>query len=68
MFPETTEAISDYKTGVISKEEFRRVLRASDQEGNLEMESAGFNFTYLDIRVEKYPNAKFIATIHHCYS
>lgn len=68
MFPETTKAISDYRTGVISKEEFTSFLRARDQKGNLEMDSASFNFMYVDILAEAFPEAKFIATIRDCYS
>jgi hypothetical protein len=68
MFPETTKAISDYKTDLISKEEFISFLRARDQKGNLEMDSSSFNFNYVDILVDEYPDAKFIATIRDCYS
>jgi len=68
MFPETTKAISDYRTGVISKKEFIGFLRDRDQKGNLEMDSASFNFMYIDILAEMYPDAKFIATIRDCYS
>ena len=68
MFPETTKAISDYKTGLISREEFVDFVHARDQKGNLEMDSSSFNFNYVDILVDKYPDAKFIATIRDCYS
>ena len=68
MFPETTRAISDYKTGLISREEFVDFLHARDQKGNLEMDSSSFNFNYVDILVDEYPDAKFIATIRDCYS
>jgi len=68
MFPETTKAISDYRTGVVSKEEFMGFLRDRDQKGDLEMDSASFNFMYLEILAEAYPDAKFIATIRDCYS
>jgi hypothetical protein len=68
MFPETTKAISDYKTGLISKEEFIGFMRFRDQKGNLEMDSSSFNFNYVDILVDEYPDAKFIATIRDCYS
>jgi hypothetical protein len=68
MFPETTKAISDYKAGLISKEEFIAFMRFRDQKGNLEMDSSSFNFNYVDILVDEYPEAKFIATIRDCYS
>jgi len=68
MFPETTKAISDYRTGVISKKEFMGFLKARDQLGNLEMDSASFNFMYADLLAEAYPDAKFIVTIRDCYS
>ena len=68
MFPETTRAISDYRTGIISKEEFVRFLHSRDQKGNLEMDSSSFNFNYVDILVDEYPDAKFITTIRDCYS
>jgi len=68
MFPETTKAISDYRTGLISKEEFITFLQARDRTGNLEMDSSSYNFMYLDILAEQYPDAKFIATIRDCYS
>ena len=68
MFPETTKAISDYKTGLISKEEFIGFMRSRDRKGNLEMDSSSFNFNYVDILVDEYPDAKFIATIRDCYS
>ena len=68
MFPETTRAISDYRTGVISKQEFVEFLRQRDQKGSLEMDSASFNFMYLDILTQQYPEAKFIATVRDCYS
>jgi hypothetical protein len=68
MLRETTKAISDYRTGVISKKEFIRFLRARDQKGNLEMDSASFNFHYLDLLSAEFKEAKFIATIRDCYS
>jgi len=68
MFPETTKAISDYRTGVISKQQFVEFVCQRDQKGNLEMDSASFNFMYLDILAEQYPKAKFIVTVRDCYS
>jgi len=68
MLPETTRAIADYKTGVIAKKEFINFLYARDQRGNLEMDSASFNFNYLDLLAAEFEKAKFIATIRDCYS
>jgi hypothetical protein len=68
MFRETTEAISDYRTGVITKETFVEFLRQRDRAGNLEMDSSSFNFAYLDILRDEFPDARFIATVRDCYS
>ncbi len=67
-FKETTEMILKFKKGKIAREEFRRCVRKRDNEGILEMDSASFNYFYLDILVEEFPSAKFIFTIRDCYS
>jgi hypothetical protein len=68
MFQETTQAIADYKSDVITRDEFETFIIQRDKLGMLEMDSASFSFAYADILVEKFSSAKFVVTIRDCYS
>jgi hypothetical protein len=68
MFPETTRAIGDYATGAITREELKSFLLHRDRLGGLEMDSASFSFSYVDLLIDEFPEAKFVFTIRDCYS
>ncbi|MFH1593377.1 MAG: class IV adenylate cyclase [Candidatus Omnitrophota bacterium] len=68
MFKETAGKLMDFKKRNISKLEFTNYLRSRDSKALVEMDSASFNYFYLDFLKREFPEAKFIFTIRDCYS
>jgi hypothetical protein len=68
MKTETLTAISDHMRGSMPREDFIRFVGNRTLRANLEMDSAGFHFFYLDVLTREFPASKMILTIRDCYS
>ena len=68
MLEQTLMSVHGYVSGQISRDEFIEFVRNRDVEGNLELDSYGFTYFFIDILVKEFPDAKFILTIRDCYS
>lgn len=64
----THQAVIGYRSGKISRDEFRAFLRERDDLGGMEVDSAHFNRHYIDISSEDYPEAHFICLIRDPFS
>jgi len=60
--------VQAYISGDLSRAEYVDYIKFRDEEGNFEVDAAGFNFYYIDILLDLYTDAKFILTIRDCYS
>lgn len=64
----TLMAFQGYVKGHLSRADYINYVKTRDAEGNLEIDSSGFNYAFVDILIKEYPDAKFILTIRDCYS
>ncbi len=68
MMSQTLDMIWKYDRGDVSRPEFRAFILERDASAQLEMDSSGHHYHYVDILAEEFPSAKFIFVIRDCYS
>jgi transcriptional regulator with XRE-family HTH domain len=67
-FFQILSTIDRYLTNVISREEFKRIIKRRDVIMMREMDSACYNHYFLDVLLDEYPSAKLLFLIRDCYS
>lgn len=61
-------AVEAWAKGDLSRAEFAAFACERDRSGNLDMDSSGLNFAFLDLFLEMHPEARIVLTIRDCYS
>jgi len=68
LMSETLDMIWRYDREEVSRLEFRDFILERDASAQLEMDSSGHHYSYVDILAGEFPSAKFIFVIRDCYS
>ena len=68
LMSETLDMIRRHCRGDVSRTEFRDFILERDAAAQLEMDSSGHHYYYVNILADEFPSAKFIFVIRDCYS